>query len=183
MKIVSFVSIVSSTLFLTSCSHFYMVGQKQRPEIKASPDKATLVVYRGTAYGALIKIENFVDRRFIGQTWAQSYFFADVDPGRHYVFGVSENVACAKINFEAGKVYYLLQAIYPGAMIARTGFSGSDPTNFDNDVKDMAYYTLEKGPAYPTMADSVYEKAVSDFEDEMRKNPKRHEDTSNLKGF
>jgi hypothetical protein len=160
-----------------------MAVEKQHPEIKANPEKSTLVIYRGTAYGAFVKIENFLDRKFIGQTWGQSYFLAEVDPGRHYIFAVSENVSCARINFEAGKVYYLLQAIYPGGSYARTGFTGSDPVSFEKDEKDLAYCTLMNGPAFPTMQDSVYQKAVSDYEKEIKKDPKRHEDTSNLKGF
>lgn len=170
-------------LFLMSCGNFYMIEQKTRPEIKADMENATLVIYRGTNFGFAVTIDNFVDKQFVGQTKGKSYFIAKVSPGEHYVIGASENNCCAKITFEAGKVYYLLQGIYPGVMFARTGYAGSDPESFEKDVSDLAYFVYDTGKGAPTLEEDTYKQTIADHEKESQEEPDRHKDTANLKGY
>ena len=171
-------------LTLVSCGGFYMIKKDTKPAIKASSDKATLVIYRGTSFGFAVKIDNFLDNKFIGQTQGKSYFITQVDPGEHYIIAASENNSCVKVTFEAGKVYYLLQAIYPGVMFARTGFEASDPESFEKDLPSLSYFECcVEGEELPVMEESDYKKTISDHEEELRTNPDRHKDTSNLQGY
>jgi len=185
MKLRNLIAIVALPLLLASCGGgFYMLKNASGPEIKADPDKATLVIYRGTSFGFAVKIDNFIDNKFIGQTKGKCYFITKVDPGSHYLIGASENNACAKITLEAGKVYYVLQGIYPGVMFARTGFSGKTPDDFAKDQKDLTYFSiLTDAKEFPTMKEEDYKKTCADFDKEAAEDPERHKDMLNLQGF
>lgn len=177
------VSVVALAL-LSGCGGFYMVNKKDaRPEITANPQKAKLVIYRGTSFGAAVKIDNFVDKKFVGQTQGKSYFVTELEPGTHYVIGASENNACCKINCEAGKVYYLLQAIYPGVMFARTGFEGSNPESFQKDLPKLNYFECCSGDKLPSIDEDEYAETIKDMEKELAEDPERHKDTRSLVGY
>ena len=185
MKKTATIVMTAFCLLISSCGGgFYMLKKDAKPEIAAPPDKAILVIYRGTSFGFAVKIDNFIDNKFVGQTQGKSYFVTEVEPGEHYVIGASENNSCAKINFEAGKVYYLLQAIYPGVMFARTGFEGSDPESFEKDLPSLSYFECcVEGKELPTMDEEDYRETVKDHEEELKKEPERHNDTNNLQGY
>jgi hypothetical protein len=160
-----------------------MVKKDDPMEIKADPNNAKLVIYRGTGFGFLVVLNNYLDGKFIGQTKGKSFFVTTVNPGEHYIVGSGENNACAKVNFEAGKVYYLLQAIFPGFMKARTGFIGSNPEDFEKDKPDLTYYVLKQGEKFPQINKDTYNKTIQDHEKEMKEDPERHKDTSDLQGY
>jgi hypothetical protein len=171
-------------LFCMSCGgEFYMLKQDSRPEIKPSPDKAKLIILRGTSYGFAVKIDNFIDGKFIGQTQGKSFFVTEVEPGRHYIVAAAENNACARFDFEAGKMYYLLQRIYPGIMFARTGFDAISPADADNDLPDCKYFTIDPAKKAEDMKKEDYDKTVADFEDEAKNDPDRHKDVLEYKGY
>ncbi|HEX2957427.1 MAG TPA: DUF2846 domain-containing protein [Chitinispirillaceae bacterium] len=178
---------VSSLLFFTSCGPEIMVKQDAQPEIKADSEKAVLVIYRGTSFGAAIDIENYIGKQFIGQTEGKSYFISKVDPGTHYLVGASENNACAKITLEAGKIYYVMQGIYPGVMKARTGFSASNPEDFTKDQKEGMDYLQYSQPAsaddIPSIDEEEYKETIADYEKEIVDDPSKNKDMVELKGF
>lgn len=184
MKIFRTIIGLGLVLMITSCGGFFMLIKKEQPnEIQPTEGKATLVIYRGTSFGWAVKIDNFLNEKFIGQTKGKSYFITVADPGQYYLIGASENNSCAKLNLEAGKVYYLLQAIYPGFMFARTGFVGSNPDDFQKDKPDLTFFECCTGDDLPTIDKDTYEVTIADHEEEMKNDPERHEDTSNLKGY
>jgi hypothetical protein len=163
-----------------------MIKQETQPEIKADPEKAVLVIYRGTVFGGAVAISNYIDKQFIGQTQGKSYFISKVDPGNHYLIGESENNACAKITLEAGKIYYVMQGIYPGVMFARTGFSASNPEDFTKDQKEgmdfLVYTPLPSADDIPSIEEE-YKETIEDFEKELVEDPAKHKDMVELKGY
>lgn len=183
MRRVKLALAATAALVLASCGGSVMLTQDTKPEIKPVGDKATLVIYRGTAFGFAVKIDNYLDKKFIGQTQGRSFFITRVDPGEHYVIADAENKACAKTNFEAGKIYYLMQGIYPGVMKARTGFSGADPEAFTKDLEDMSYGTINPEEEAPTIDEDDYSETIADYEKEIKEDPEKHKDTSNLQGY
>jgi hypothetical protein len=106
-----------------------------------------------------------------------------VDPGTHYLIGASENNSCARITLEAGKIYYVLQAIYPGAMFARTGFSGADPVHFTKELPELNYFSIMTDKGAPQMDESDYKETCADFDKEASEDPEKHKDMLNLQGF
>ncbi len=175
---------VAALCFLcASCGEFYMLKQNAKPQIKPSDTRAKLVIVRGTSFGFAVKIDNFLDGKFIGQTQGKSYFITDVDPGIHYVIGAAENNSCARLNFEAGKVYYLLQAIYPGIMFARTGFGTQKPDEAEKDIQDCKYLIIDPAKKAEDMKKDDYDKTVADFDREAKEDPNRHKDVLEYKGY
>jgi hypothetical protein len=168
---------------IAGCGNQYMRKIESKPEIKADPSKATLVIYRMTSYGFVKEIHNYLDKTYIGTTKGKCYFVAKVDPGSHYVIGDAENKACAKVNFEANKVYFLNQTIFMGVMSARTGFIGGNLKEFEEQKNEMDYEIINPEEKGPTLDDGDYKETVADFEKEDKEDPKKHEDTNNLKGY
>ena len=53
-------------------------------------NNAKLVIYRGTSFGFAVKLDNYLDEKFIGQTKGKSFFITTVEPGEHYVIASGE---------------------------------------------------------------------------------------------
>jgi hypothetical protein len=175
---------IASALLLSSCGGIqYMLQRDVKPEIKPVPDKATLVIYRSTNYGFAVTIDNFIDGKFIGQTKGQSFFITRVEPGRHYVVAASENNSCARFDFEAGKVYYLLQAIFPGIMFARTGFIAKSASDAHQEMEPCGFYEVDPQAKVDDMKQDTYNQTVADFEKEVKEEPSRHQDVLEYKGY
>lgn len=183
MKRIGLSLAVVATLLVASCGNFGMVQQEQRPEIKAPADKATLVIIRATNFGFAMIIDNYLDGKHIGQTKGKTYFLTEVEPGTHYVMSQAENVGCARFDFEAGKVYYLTQAIFPGIMKARTGFIAIDPEQAEKDIEDCNYYVYDSANPGENMDPEDYQETKADFDDEAINDPDRHKDVLNYPGY
>ncbi len=175
--------IALSMLCLAGCGNQYMRKVETRPVIAPDPSKATLVIYRSTSFGFIKEIHNYVDKAYVGTTKGKCYFATKVDPGTHYVIADAENKACAKINFEANKVYYLNQLIFMGVMSARTGFAGSNPQDFEAQKNEMDYEILNPEEKGPSLDEKDFNQTVADFEKEDKEDPNKHKDTDNLKGY
>ncbi|HUI92494.1 MAG TPA: hypothetical protein VLX68_09635 [Chitinivibrionales bacterium] len=169
--------------FIAGCGNQYMRKPAACPEIKADQSKATLVIYRTTSFGWVKEIHNYLDKAYIGTTKGKCFFATKVDPGSHYVIADAENKACAKINFEAGKVYYLCQSIFIGVWSARTGFTPGTLKEFEEQQKEMDCLIVNTEEKAPVLGDKDYKETVADFEKEEKEDPKKHEDTDHLQGF
>lgn len=161
-----------------------MNTSSEKPSPQASDDKATLVIMRTTSYGWAAQISNFLDGKLIGQTKGKCYFITKVDPGKHTVICQNENVRMHEINFEAGKVYYLQQAIYMGAWSARTEYDTLNPQIFEEQKPECEYFVFS-----PELAKDE-EDAVIDMEDAKKERNEQIADEKeyyakidNLKGF
>ena len=99
------------------------IVQRERPRLGTRPESATLVLIRPTSYGWGVTIDNFLDGKLIGRTRGKSYFVAQIAPGTHYLMARAENISVARLAFEAGKIYFVHEAILPGFWKARTMLS------------------------------------------------------------
>lgn len=183
MKRITFFIVMAAALLMTSCGSMQMVESTQQPVIKASADKALLVILRTTRYGGGKVIDNFVDGKFIGQTRSKSYFVAQIDPGVHYIISQAENQGSAKINFEAGKTYFLTQLIFPGFWSARTGFAADSVKYFHEQLPELTYYVLNIEGEVPVLSEEDYKQVVADYEKESKEDPERFKDITNIQGF
>lgn len=171
-------------LALTGCSKKYTATSSALPNLDPGEDKATLVVLRDTIWGGVIVFETYVDRKFIGETQDKAYLVAKVDPGERYVITVTENVGVAKINFEPGRIYFLNQNIAMGWWKSRTsGFSVADVAQATRSMNSCAYFEYDRSKNAPDLKQSVYEKAVSSYEDDIKKNPEAYGDVVGYKGI
>lgn len=85
---------------------------------KMIPGKALVYVIRPSNAGYLTKTWAFVDDKPVGANIGSSYFFTHVSPGKHLFWSIGARVQSGYVNFEAGKTYYIKQAIgYGGVKI------------------------------------------------------------------
>jgi hypothetical protein len=177
---------VLTPLVLTSCviGTDRMIGQEVKPPIAPKADKAVLVIVRTTSMGFGVVIDNYIDGKMIGQTRGKSYFISNVKPGRHYLMAHAENIAVARLNFEAGRMYFFDQGIYPGFWKARTGLTPLA-------AKDALVQINESGCDYriydtknpgEDLSAKDYQEAKDDFEKEVKEDPARHKDTLEYRG-
>lgn len=184
VKMLVLLIVFGLTIFLTACGGpKHMITMDVKPTIAPKSDKAVLVIARTTSIGFAVTIENYLDKKLIGQTKGKSYFITDVTPGKHYVMGHAENWATAGINFEAGKMYVLNQDIRMGVWMARTGFS---PLTWNDAMKEINESGMEyrvydiKNPG-EDMSDKDFNDARDDFEKEVKEG--EHKDIVDYKGY
>ena len=101
---------------------------KEHPLGEPKPDKALIYVVRPTSAGFAVKSWFFSDDQALGVNRGSSYFFADVEPGKHVFWSKSENVDAVELEVEAGKTYYLQQHVKIGGLKARTKLEVLDET-------------------------------------------------------
>ncbi|HUI94012.1 MAG TPA: hypothetical protein VLX68_17370 [Chitinivibrionales bacterium] len=184
MSLKKIVTVAAALIVLAGCGNPFMLKIETKPDMHANASKAALVIYRSTSFGPRMPVHNFIDGKYIGTTVGKCFFISKVDPGSRYVVGDAENKACAKINFEAGKVYYLQQILYFGFKSARTGYSGSNPKDFEDQLKEgMDYIAINPAEKAPMLNEGDYKQTIADFEREDKEDPSKHKDTDSLQGY
>ncbi len=93
---------------------------KELPAGQVEDGKALIYVVRPARVGFAIKSFFLCDREILGINKGRSYFFAQVDPGRHVFWSKSENVDALEMEVEAGRTYYIEQKVQMGGFRART---------------------------------------------------------------
>jgi Protein of unknown function (DUF2846) len=187
MRKLMFLALLTMPVFLMSCAAgtVHMLEQDVKPPLAIKPDKAVLVMVRTTSFGWAVVINNYIDGKMIGQTRGKSYFITDVTPGTHYVMAHAENIAAARIQFEAGRIYFLDQGIYMGVWKARTGLSAMTAEEALKQINEKGcdcrvYNTQKPGE---DLDPKDYQQTKDDFEKEVKEDPARHKDTLEYKGY
>jgi hypothetical protein len=129
-----------------------------------------------------VTIENYLDKKFIGQTKGKSYFITDVAPGQHYVMGHAENWSAARINFEAGRTYFLNQDIRMGVWMARTNFTPLTANDAMSQINEsgMEYRVYDTKKPGEDMSDKDFNEVKADFDKEVAQG--EHKDIVEYKG-
>ena len=182
-RVVSALVLLPLVMLVSCAGGFKMVKQESRVEPTADPEKATLVIMRTTMYGFAVVMNSYVDGKYIGQTKGKCYFTTKVDPGEHWLIGACENRAVAKVTFEAGKMYYFEQLVIIGVMKARTGWEPRDQAYFSQQLPELTYITPEPGFVGEDMEADDLQEDMDNFEKEVVKDPERHRNTLEYKGF
>jgi uncharacterized protein DUF2846 len=120
-KILLLLTIIASVQ-LTGCASVPMASSEQdqaRKEfLKPAEGMAGLYVYRDSSFGAALKKTVSIDGKIIGETAAKTYFYKDIEPGKHSLSTESEfSDNAISINVEAGINYFVRQYIKFGAFV------------------------------------------------------------------
>ncbi len=182
--------------FLSACGGYHMIAKDDKPAIASKSGKAMLVIIRPTKWGGSVGtitiggghiVTNYLDAKMIGQTHGKSYFITEVKPGTHYIMAQSENIAVARLHFEAGKIYILQQLLFPGfnplKKVPRTGFAPMTADDFVKEIKDADYLVYDTAHPGEDMSQKDFQEAKADFEREVKEDPARHKDTLGYKGY
>ncbi|MDR2081718.1 MAG: DUF2846 domain-containing protein [Campylobacteraceae bacterium] len=130
---------IFSVLLLGGCAtHVPMALQEADIATKEFKEptngNAGVYVYRNEFIGAAIKMNVFVDDKFIGQTAAHTYHYVEIAPGRHIFKGSSENDSIISVEVAANKLYYIWQEVKMGVMYARNKLQLVDKTTGQKGV-------------------------------------------------
>lgn len=108
---------------LAGCASVPMGDPAQDAALKkftAKPGVAGLYIYRNESFGSAKKLNLNVDGKYLGQTAAHTYFYTELDPGKHTVTSIAENTDTVSFDAIAGKLYYIWQEIKMGMLDAQT---------------------------------------------------------------
>ena len=86
------------------------------------PDKALVRFMRPSGMGAGVNFNILDGEKVIGNSVAKSQFSYLADAGHHLFVATAENKAFLEADLAAGKTYYVITRIYPGAWRARVAF-------------------------------------------------------------
>jgi hypothetical protein len=73
--------------------------------------------------GAAIKMDLTLDGKPIGQSAAKTYFYKEVEPGKHTITSTSENTDTLEVDTKAGTLSFIWQEVKMGILYARTKLS------------------------------------------------------------
>ncbi|TWC71095.1 DUF2846 domain-containing protein [Herbaspirillum sp. SJZ099] len=118
-----YLGIALIALALVGCASVPMGEPHQDAAAKtfvAKPDVAGVYIYRNENLGSAKKINVNMDGKYLGQTAAKTYFYTEVEPGKHTVTSTAENTDSLSFDVVAGKLYFIWQEIKMGMLDART---------------------------------------------------------------
>jgi Protein of unknown function (DUF2846) len=181
MKRILLIAVVLA--LLSGCATTQMLKPEKPPELAAGPNSALLVIVRDAFMGGGIVFWNYLDGKFIGETMGKTYFVTQVPPGEHYVVATSENNGIAHLNFKSGKRYFLREGVAMGIWRARTsGFSPMSADEAQKAVKGCTYLEMDPGKKFPDMEPALYQKAIDEYNADVKKNPQGYKDLLEYNG-
>ena len=107
-------------LILANCTSTqqYVTLPDQGQEI-ADPSMGRIYVLRPAALGSAVSMEIRDGDQVIGKTGPKGYLCWERSPGTTEVVGKAENESSVTVDVERGTVYYILQQIQMGILMAR----------------------------------------------------------------
>ena len=175
--------IISFVFLLASCATTHMAKIDKAPDLNFQPDKATLVIIRETFFGGGIVFWNYLDGKLIGETMGQNYFLTPVTPGPHYVVVATENTGVAHFDFKPGKTYFLGEGIAMGVWRARTsGFYPMTLEDATEAMKNCKYLEYDPKTGQEDMDPKLYQQAIDEYHEDVKKNPDAFKDILNYDG-
>lgn len=85
-----------------------------KQNLKASPGRSLIVLYRNEGFGGAVKMPVALDGRVAGETAARVYFVWPVLPGRHELTSMTENTARLSLQTAPGSTYFVWQEVKMG---------------------------------------------------------------------
>ena len=175
--------VISFIFLLASCSTTHMVKPDKAPNLSFNPGKATLVIIRDAWLGGSMVFWNYLDRKLIGETQSRTYFVTSVTPGPHYVVVATENACVAHFDFKPGKTYFLGEGVTVGIWRARTsGFYPMTPEDAKKAMKDCSYLEYSPKTGGEDMDPKLYQQAIDEYHEDVKKNPDAFKDILNYDG-
>ncbi|MCU7806839.1 MAG: DUF2846 domain-containing protein [Candidatus Thiodiazotropha sp. (ex Semelilucina semeliformis)] len=113
---------IALSLLVTGCASVPMAPKEDDSARKefASPsqDLAGLYIFRNSMFGGALKKTVSLDGKIIGETAPNTYFYKDIQPGRHVLSTESEfSDNILELNTKGGENYYVQQYIKMGVFV------------------------------------------------------------------
>lgn len=120
---VKFFSALAAAAILSGCASVNMATQEESAKAKKflppAPGNAGLYVYRDSAFGAALKKDIWVNKKCLGESASQVFFYTEV-PGnqRHIIETESEfSPNALEVFFKTGEHHFVRQYIKIGAFV------------------------------------------------------------------
>lgn len=183
MKRVLFLMICVGILSGCSPVKTNMLKPEQSPKIVSSSDMALLVIIRDSSFGEEHHFLNYLDGKFIGETIGKTFFITNISPGIHYIVSETENTGVAKLNFIAGKKYFLRQGVVFGILRLRTtGFFPITAEEAQKVIPGCTYLQLDANKTFPDMKPDNYKKAIEEYQFGLNNNHDGYKELLEYKG-
>jgi len=169
-----------SLIMISGCASSNMIAPNKQPSLKPEPKKSTLVIIRSFSAGSNVVFSHYMDGKFIGETKAKTYFVSQVPAGKHYLMGCANNTATVQMDFIAGKIYYLCEGYaWPSNT---TGFTPIQQEKAKEILRKCTYLEIDPESKVSDMNPKEYQRAVTDYNFEVKKNPEGFKDILDYKG-
>lgn len=165
------ISAVSILLLLAGCSGSERMQEKVRKPNFKPRKNAVLIIIRERSFPIGGPISNYLDRKFIGESRAKSYFAAAVKPGWHYVIAESEKIMAVRIRFRAGRIYYLNQNISSGAWDKNSALSILNRVEAEKSIKECEFIRYNRKKPGPYLDKTKYFQIIEEYGIKAKKEP------------
>ena len=118
-----FGAIIITICLPTGCASVPMASMQEdmrAKQFQVPPNKSVIYLFRDEIIGAAIRMPVSIDGRAVGHTGPKTYFMWEVEPGKHQLQSLTENVSALWIETEPGKDYYIWQEVKMGMFSARS---------------------------------------------------------------
>jgi hypothetical protein len=154
---------------------------------------ALLVILRASGPGSLTnkrynkKAQNaavYVDRDLVLRTVDDCIATVDVSPGRHYVFSKTSNLGKVRLNFVAGKAYFVSQVALPTPIVVINLLVPITKTEVQTKLaeegKTLVYIEAKSDSSHVSMKEADFQNACDDYSQWAEENP---EDAANERDY
>ncbi len=170
-------------LTLSACGGIHMIKQDVKPPLAVKPGKAVLVIMRTGSFYGDTDIKNYLDGKYIGGDKDNCYFTTDVKPGVHYVTADGGNKDTVRMNFEAGRIYFLRQGVAPGIFRSFTQYFPMTLQDALREAQAIDYMVYDTQHPGNDLSQKDYEAEKKDYDEEVKKDPSHRRDVAQYKGF
>ncbi len=109
-------------LLLGACAGSSSYMKSTQSLLQPTEQKALVRFLRPSGMGAAVNFNVLDGDKVIGNSVSKSQFDYLATPGKHLFIATGENKAFLEADLQAGKTYYIITRIYPGAWYARVAF-------------------------------------------------------------
>ena len=100
-----------------------------------NPEQGRIYVVRPSSLGGAIPMKIYDGDQLIGSTGAKGYLCWERDAGKVVLTGKAENTSTLCVDVEKGQVYYVLQSMSMGVMMARNKLELMDAVKGEKALK------------------------------------------------
>ncbi len=118
-------------------------------ELRPTPGKTNLYVFRDESLGGAVKMSVALDGRLLGDTAAKTFLLATVDPGKHALVSKAENDATLDFVAAPGQNVYVWQEVKMGVFSARSKLQLVDEANARPRINECSLAVGEMMPPLP----------------------------------
>jgi hypothetical protein len=139
MRKIGSIIVAVGLLAMAGCASVPMASAEQDQAGKAfvaKGGKARIYLYRNETFGAAVKMAVSFDGKTVGQTASKTYYFWDVDPGKHTVASLTENTPTLEVNAQSNGIYYVWQEVKMGAFAPRSSLQLVDEATGKKGVQE-----------------------------------------------